>query len=146
MTYSFDFLIFGDGSVVDECVIVKEESAGDIESYEDINAVMLVSGQDEEDSKAIAEPSECVEEEDPPAGVFSDEEVEESQRDSVAREHVVPTGSDPCSGKTGQLFSLSSPPPQPELTLQRQSCSRPNNEGFVQSAGPTSIWAWPGNI
>ena len=127
-------------------MVVKEESARDVERYEDINAVVFVGGQDKEDSKAIAEPSECVEEEDSPAGVFSDEEVEESQRDSVAGEHVVPTGSDPCSGKTGQLFSLFSPPPQPELTLQRQSCSRPNNEGFVQSAGPTSVRAWPGYV
>ena len=139
-------MIFGDGSIVDQGVVVKEESASNVECYEDINTVVFVGGQDKEDSKAIAEPSECVEEEDSPAGVFSDEEVEESQRDSVAGEHVIPTGSDPCSGKTGQLFSLSSPPPQPELTLQRQSCSRPNNEGFVQSAGPTSIRAWPGYI
>ena len=73
----FDFLIFGDGSIVDEGVVVKEESAGDVESYEDINAVVFVSGQDKEDSKAIAEPSEGVEEEDSSTGVFSDEEVEE---------------------------------------------------------------------
>ena len=137
-------MIFGDGSIVDQGVVVKEESASNVECYEDINAVVFVGGQDKEDSKAIAEPSECVEEEDSPAGVFSDEEVEESQRDSVAGEHVVPTGSDPCSGKTGQLFTHFSHPPPPELTLQRQSCSRPNNEGFVQSAGPTSVRTWPG--
>ena len=60
-------------------MVVKEEPARDVERYEDINAVMLVSGQDEEDSEAIAEPSECVEEEDSPTGVFRDEEVEECE-------------------------------------------------------------------
>ena len=70
-------------------MVVKEESASNVECYEDINAVMLVSGQDEEDSKAIAEPSECVEEEDPSTGVFRDEEVEKGERDGVAREHIV---------------------------------------------------------
>ena len=75
MTHSFDFLVFSDSSVVDEGVVVEEESASDVESNEDINAVVLVSGQDEEDSKAVAEPSECVEEEDSSTGVFSNEEV-----------------------------------------------------------------------
>ena len=56
-------------------MVVKEESARDVERYENINTVMLVSGQDEEDSKAIAEPGECVEEEDSSTGVFRDEEV-----------------------------------------------------------------------
>ena len=79
MTHSFDFLVFSDSSVVDEGVVVEEEPASDVESNEDINAVVLVSGQDEEDSEAIAEPSECVEEEDSPAGVFRDEEVEECE-------------------------------------------------------------------
>jgi len=118
---SFDFLIFGDRSIVDEGVVVKEESAGDIESYEYIYAVMFVSGQDKEDSKAIAEPSECVEEEDSSTRVFSDEEVEESERDRVTREHIVSARSHP---------------------LQRKSSSRPNDKGFVQSASPTSIRAW----
>ena len=74
-------------------MVVKEESARDVEGYEDINAVMLVSGQDEEDSKAIAEPSECMEEEDPSTGVFRDEEVEKCERDSVPGEHIVTTRS-----------------------------------------------------
>ena len=87
-------MIFGDGSIVDEGVVVKEESASDVECYEDINAVVFVCCQDKEDSKTIAEPSEGVEEEDPPAGVFSDEEVEECQRDGVTGEHVVSTRSD----------------------------------------------------
>ena len=103
MTHSFDFLIFGDGSIVDEGVVVQEESASDVECYEYINAVVFVCGQDKEDSKAIAEPGEGVEEEDSPAGVFSDEEVEESERDGVAREHVVSTRPHTCSGKVGSV-------------------------------------------
>ena len=82
-------MIFGDGSIVDQGVVVKEESASNVECYEDINAVVFVGGQDKEDSKAIAEPSECVEEEDPSTGVFRDEEVEKGERDGVAREHIV---------------------------------------------------------
>ena len=74
-------------------MVVKEESARDVERYENINTVMLVSGQDEEYSKAIAEPGECVEEEDSSTGVFRDEEVEKCERDSVPREHIVTTRS-----------------------------------------------------
>ena len=118
MTYSFDFLIFGDGSVVDECVVVKEESAGDIESYEDINAVVLVSGQDEKDSKAVAEPSECVEEEDSSTGVFSDEEVEEREGDRVTREHIVTTGPHTWNSKLGSVFQSSDSTSYPAERVQ----------------------------
>ena len=74
-------------------MVVKEEPARDVERYEDINAVMLVSGQDEEDPKAIAEPGEGVEEEDPSTGVFRYEEVEKGERDGVPGEHIVATRS-----------------------------------------------------
>ena len=61
--------------------------------------VMLMGCKDKEDAKAVAEPGECVEEIDPPGSVLSDEEVEESERDSVAREHVVSTSPDTLQTK-----------------------------------------------
>jgi hypothetical protein len=47
--------------------------------------------QYEEDTKTVAEPGEGVKEIDPPGSVLSDEEIEESEGDSVTREHVVST-------------------------------------------------------
>ena len=57
--------------------------------------VVLVGCEYEEDTKAVAEPGEGVEEVDPPGSVLGDEEVEESEGHCVAREHVVPTRPDP---------------------------------------------------
>jgi len=93
-------LIFGDCSVVDQSVVVEEQSTGDVESNKHINAVVLVSCKDEKDTKAVAEPGEGMEEEDPPGGVLSDEEVEEGEGDSVAREHVVTTSPHTLQTKT----------------------------------------------
>ena len=88
LTYSRD--VFGDRSIVDEGVVVEEESAGDIKRNKDVDAVVLMGSQDKEDPEAVAQPSKGVEEEDAPGGVLRDEEVEESEGHSVAGEHVVP--------------------------------------------------------
>ena len=41
--------------------------------------VVLMGCKDEEDTKAVAEPGECVEEIDPPGSVLGDEEIEQSE-------------------------------------------------------------------
>ena len=92
-------MILGDSPVVDQGVVVEEESAGDVEGHKHINAVVLMSCKDEEDTKAVAEPGEGVEEIYPPRSVLCDEEVEESEGDSVAREHVVSTRPDTLQTK-----------------------------------------------
>ena len=60
---------------------------------------MLMGCKDEEDTKTVAEPCEGVEEIYSPRSVLGDEEVEESERDSVAREHVVSTSPDTLQTK-----------------------------------------------
>ena len=80
--------------VVDQCVIVEEEPAGDVESDEDVDAVVLMRRQDEEHSKAVEQPSEGVEEIDSTTRVLRDEEVQQSQRHSVTGEHVVSASPD----------------------------------------------------
>ena len=89
MTHSFDFLVFGDSSVVDEGVVVEEEPASDVESNEDINAVVLMGGEDEEDAEAVEQPGKRVQEVDPTTCVLRDEEVQQGQGHCVSREHVV---------------------------------------------------------
>ena len=42
-------------------MIIEEESRGDVERYEDVDGVMLMSREDEEDRKDIEDPAECVE-------------------------------------------------------------------------------------
>jgi len=80
-----------DRSVVDQSMVVEEKPAGDVEGYEDINAVVFMGSKNEEDSKTVAEPSKSVKKEDSPGGILSNEEVEKSETDCVAREHVVST-------------------------------------------------------
>ena len=53
-THIFDLLIFWNSSVIDQRVIVKKQSAGDVESDEHVNTVVLMSSKDEEDSKTVA--------------------------------------------------------------------------------------------
>ena len=79
-------------------------------------------GKDEEHSEAVTEPSEGVEEKDPSRSVLSDEEVEKSKGHRVAREHVVPTRSNP---------------------LQTHPSSRPYDVGIVQTIGPSSVRTRP---
>ena len=83
---------------------------------------MLMSSKDEEDTKAVAEPCERVEEIDPPRGVLRDEEVEESERDCVTGEHVVTTSPD---------------------ALETKTRTRPYYVGVVQTVGPGPIWPGP---
>ena len=47
-------MIFGDGPIVDEGVVVEEESAGDIKRNKDVDAVVLMGSQDKEDPEAVA--------------------------------------------------------------------------------------------
>jgi len=68
-------LIFGDSSVIDQGVVVEEESACNVEGDEHVNAVVFVSSQDEEDTKAVTQPRECVQEIHSPTCVLSYEEV-----------------------------------------------------------------------
>ena len=82
-----------DRSIVDQSMVVEEKSASDVEGNEDINAVVFVGSKNEEDSKTVTEPSEGVKKEDSPGGILSDEEVEKSETDCVAGEHVVSTRS-----------------------------------------------------
>ena len=69
-------LVFRHCSVVDQRMIVEEESAGDVEGNKDVDAVVLVCGQDEEDAKAVEQPSEGVEKVDSATCVLGDEEVQ----------------------------------------------------------------------
>ena len=90
-TYSFYFLGLEDSPVIDQSVIVEEEPAGDIEGNEDINTVVLMGSENEEDTKTVAEPSKGMKKEDSPGSILSNEEVEKSETDCVAREHVIST-------------------------------------------------------
>ena len=69
-------LIFRHCSVVDQCVIVEEESTGDVEGNKNVNAVVLVRRQDEEDAKAVEQPSESMEKVDSATCVLGDEKVQ----------------------------------------------------------------------
>ena len=55
---------------------------------------MIVSGENEEHAKDVADPGEGVQEVNPPRSVLGDEEVQQRQRDGVTGEHVVTTGPD----------------------------------------------------
>ena len=57
-------------------MIVEEESAGDVEGNKDVDAVVLMCRQDEEDAKAVEQPSEGVEKVDSATCVLGDEEVQ----------------------------------------------------------------------
>jgi len=57
-------------------MVVEEESAGNVERNEDINAVVFVRCKNKEDPKAVAEPCKCMKEKDSSRGVLRDEEVE----------------------------------------------------------------------
>ena len=92
MTHSFDFLVFSDGSVVDEGVVVEEEPASDVEGDKDVDAVVLMGGENEENAEAVEQPGKRVQEVDPTTCVLRDEEVQQGERDSVSREHVVSAG------------------------------------------------------
>ena len=61
--------------VVDQCMIVEEEPAGDVEGNKDVDAVVLMRRQDEENAEAVEQPSEGVEEVNSATRVLSDEEV-----------------------------------------------------------------------
>ena len=106
--------------VVDQSVIVEEESASYVKCDEDINAVVFMGSEDEEDTKTVAEPSEGVKKEDSSGGILSYEEVEESEADRVAREHVISTRPHP---------------------LEAHPCSRPDDVGLVKSGGPGAVGA-----
>ena len=69
-------LVFRHCSVVDQRMIVEEESAGDVEGNKDVDAVVLMCRQDEEDAKAVEQPSEGVEKVDSATCVLGDEEVQ----------------------------------------------------------------------
>ena len=88
--YRFHLLILGCRPVVDQRVVVEEQPARDVERNEHVDAVVLVGSEDEEDSEAVAQPREGVQEEDPSGGVLGYEEVEQREWDGVAGEHVVP--------------------------------------------------------
>ena len=56
-------------------MVIQEQSAGDIECNEHIDAVVLMSSEDEEDSKTITQPGKCVKEDNPSGCVLGYEEV-----------------------------------------------------------------------
>ncbi len=70
-----------------------------------------MGGKDEEHTEDVADPGEGVQEVDPPCRVLRNEEVQQGQRDRVAREHVVPARAD---------------------TLKSHPGSRPDDERVVQ--------------
>ena len=72
-------MIFGNSSVIDQSVVVEEQSAADVEGNKYINAVVLMSSKDEEDTKATEDPGEGVEEIYSPGSVLGDEEVEKCE-------------------------------------------------------------------
>lgn len=72
-------MILGDSPVVDQGVVVEEESAADVEGNKHINAVVLMSSKDEEDTKAAENPSEGVEEIYSPGSVLDDGKIEQSE-------------------------------------------------------------------
>ena len=80
-------------------MIVQEEPGGYVEGDEDVDGVVLVSGEDEEDAENVADPRESVEEVDAPRRVVRYEEVEQGQRDGVAAEHVVSACTDSLDTK-----------------------------------------------
>jgi len=114
-------LIFGHSSVVDQSVVVEEESAGDVEGDEDVNAVVLMGGKDEEDAEAVEQPGKRVQEVDPTTRVLRDEEVQQGQGHGVSREHVVAASPDP---------------------LQRHTSSGPDDIGVSQPIRPVAIRSW----
>ena len=70
-------------------MVVEEESAGDVEGDEDVDAVVLMGGEDKEDAEAVEQPGKRVQEVDPTTRVLRDEEVQQGQGHCVSREHVV---------------------------------------------------------
>ena len=56
-------------------MIVEEEPASDVEGDEDVDAVVLMGGEDEEDAEAVEQPGKRVQEVDPTTRVLRDEEV-----------------------------------------------------------------------
>ena len=70
-------------------MVVEEESAGDVEGDEHVNAVMLMGGKDEKDAEAVEQPGKRVQEVDPTTSVLRDKEVQQGQGHCVSREHVV---------------------------------------------------------
>ena len=60
-------------------MIIEEESAGDVEGNEHIDAVVLMSSEDEEDSKAVTQPGKGVKEDNSAGRILSYEEVQESE-------------------------------------------------------------------
>ena len=56
-------------------MVVQEEPGGYVEGDEDVDGVVLVSGEDEEDAENVADPRESVEEVDAPRRVVRYEEV-----------------------------------------------------------------------
>ena len=60
-------------------MIIEEQSAGDVEGNEHIDAVVLMSSEDEEDSKAITQPGKCVKEDNSAGRVLGYKEVQESE-------------------------------------------------------------------
>lgn len=50
------------GARVGQGVVVEEEAGGDVEGDEDVDGVVLVSGQNEEDTKEIQDPGDGVDE------------------------------------------------------------------------------------
>jgi len=68
-------LILGNSSVIDQCMVVEEQSACNVEGDKHVDAVVFVSSQDEEYTKAVTQPGECVQEIHSPTSVFRDEEV-----------------------------------------------------------------------
>ena len=99
-------------------MVIQEQSAGDVEGNEHIDAVMLMSSEDEEDSKAITQPGKGVKEDNPARCVLGYEEVQERERHSVTREHVVPASPDP---------------------LEAHTRPRPDDKRLMQAAGPAAI-------
>lgn len=45
-----------EGAVVGEGVVVEEEARGDVEGDEDVDRVVLVAGQDKEDTEQVDDP------------------------------------------------------------------------------------------
>ena len=56
-------------------MVIQEQSARDVECNEHIDAVVLMSSEDEEDSKTITQPGECMKEDNSTRSVLSYKEV-----------------------------------------------------------------------
>ena len=65
-------------------MIIEEQSAGDVECDEHIDAVVLMSSEDEEDSKAVTQPGKCVEEDNSARCVLGYKEVKEGEGHCVS--------------------------------------------------------------